>query len=165
MSACLSLAPWKGHRAAMQSQQREGACSTCRRNPNWLTKEEVSGAVAMVLAYWADELGRSEFRRDVPEIAAAVFDPNWPGTGNWPFNTAFAGQFPGMRAFVTCMADIAQLEAWVAAGVPPVASVSSDVMNGRTGTGGRNGRSGRRAPGCVRRFYGFGRCDHQRSLG
>ena len=89
--------------------------------------------VSMVLAYWADKLGRSELRYDVPAIAAAVHDRNWPGTGNWPFNTAFAGRFPGMRAFVTRMADVAQLEAWVVAGVPPVASVSSDVMNGRTG--------------------------------
>jgi len=88
--------------------------------------------VSMVLAYWADKLGRAELKLDVPAVAAAVHDRNWPGTGNWAFNTAFAGRFPGIRAIVARLADVTQLEAWVAAGVPPVASVAPDVMNGRT---------------------------------
>jgi hypothetical protein len=94
--------------------------------------------VSMVLAFWADKLGRPELKYDVPAVAAAVHDRNWPGTGNWPFNTAFAGRFPGIRAFVTRMADLAQLEGLVAAGVPPVASVAPDLLNGRTveGSGG-----------------------------
>ena len=87
--------------------------------------------VSMVLAYWAEKLGRAELQHDVPAVAAAVHDRNWPGTGNWAFNTAFAGRFPGMRAFVARMADVRQLEAWVAAGVPPVASVAPDVLNGQ----------------------------------
>ncbi len=86
--------------------------------------------VSMVLAYWAEKLGRAELKHDVPVVAAAVHDRNWPGTGNWPFNTAFAGRFPGIRAYVARLEDVAQLEAWVAAGVPPVASVAPDVMNG-----------------------------------
>jgi hypothetical protein len=85
-----------------------------------------------VLAYWAEKLGRADLKQDVPAVAASVHDRNWPGTGNWAFNTAFAGRFPGMRAFVARLADIAQLEAWVAAGVPPVASVAPDLMNGLT---------------------------------
>jgi len=94
--------------------------------------------VSMVLAYWANKLGREELKHDVPAIAAAVYDRNWPGTGNWAFNTAFAGSIPGMRAFVARLADVAQLEAWVAAGVPPVASVAPDVLNGHgiQGSGG-----------------------------
>ncbi len=87
--------------------------------------------VSMVLAYWAEKLGRAELKHDVPVVAAAVHDRNWPGTGNWPFNTAFAGRFPGIRAYVARLADVAQLEAWVAAEVPPVASVASDLMNGQ----------------------------------
>lgn len=87
--------------------------------------------VSMVLAYWAEKLGRAELKHDVPVVAAAVHDRNWPGTGNWPFNTAFAGRFPGIRAYVVRLADVAQLEAWVAAGVPPVASVDPDLLNGQ----------------------------------
>jgi hypothetical protein len=85
--------------------------------------------VSMVLTYWGEKLGRAELKLDVPVVAAAVYDRNWPGTGNWPFNTAFAGRFPGIRAYVARLADVAQLEAWVAAGVPPVASVAPDLMN------------------------------------
>ena len=58
-------------------------------------------SVSMVLSYWSMQLGRSDLNRDVPEVAAAVYDPGWPGTGNWSFNTAYAGSFPGMRAYVT----------------------------------------------------------------
>ena len=89
--------------------------------------------VSMVLGYWAEKLERADLRHDVPAVAAAVHDRNWPGTGNWSFNTAFAGSFQGMRAFVARLADAAQLEACVAAGVPPVASVSPDVLDGRAG--------------------------------
>lgn len=88
-------------------------------------------SVSMVLGYWAQVLKRPELKIDVPEVAAGVFDPGWPGTGNWPFNTAFAGKFPDMRAYVMRCRGISDLESWVASGVPPILSVSSDVLNGR----------------------------------
>ena len=88
-------------------------------------------SVSMVLAYWAEILQREELDVDVPAIARAVHDPNWPGAGNWPFNTAFAGQFTGMRAYVARLASIAELEEWVASGVPPIVSLSSGLLNGR----------------------------------
>ena len=88
-------------------------------------------SVSMVLSYWSRRLNRPELDVDVPEVAAGVFDRNWPGTGNWPFNTAFAGRFSGMQGFVTRLSDIAELEALVAGGVPPVISVSYDVLHGR----------------------------------
>jgi hypothetical protein len=88
-------------------------------------------SVSMVLAHWAAVLKRPELNIDVPEVAAGVYDKNWPGTGNWPFNTAFAGKFPGLRAYVTRLRDAADLEAWVAAGVPPVVSVSYGLLYGR----------------------------------
>jgi len=87
--------------------------------------------VTMVLAYWAEILKRPELNRDVPEVAAGVFDKNWPGTGNWPFNTAFAGQLAGMRALVTRLRDVAELENLIAAGVPPIVSVAFDFLNGK----------------------------------
>lgn len=87
--------------------------------------------VSMVLAYWSGVLKRPELDADVPQVAAGVYDRNWPGTGNWPFNTAFAGKFDGMRAYVTRLGDVAELETLVAAGIPPVLSVSYDLLYGR----------------------------------
>ncbi len=87
-------------------------------------------SVSMVLAYWAEVLQRAELDADVPAVAAGVHDRNWPGTGNWPFNMAFAGRFEGMRGCVTRLADISELEMLVAARIPPVVSVSYDLLHG-----------------------------------
>jgi hypothetical protein len=89
-------------------------------------------SLSMVLAYWSSVLQRSELNLDVPEVAGGVYDKNWPGTGNWPFNTAFAGKFHGMRAFVTRLADVTELEILVAARIPPILSVSFDRLHGTT---------------------------------
>lgn len=87
--------------------------------------------VSMVLAYWAGQLGRPELDRDVPEVVQGVQDPVWGGTGNWPFNTAFAGALPRMRAYVARLTDISELEDWVLAGVPVVVSLSYDILRGK----------------------------------
>lgn len=92
--------------------------------------------VAMVLGYWAAVLGRADLAVEVPEAARAIDDPSWGGTGNWTFNTAFAGTFEGLRACVVRFDDLAEVERWVDAGVPVVLSVSFDVLNGRSGRGG-----------------------------
>jgi len=89
-------------------------------------------AVSMVLAYWSAVLKRPELDVDAPAVAAGVFDRNWPGTGNWPFNTAFAGRFDGMRGCVTRLADIAELETLVVSRVPSIVSVSYDLLYART---------------------------------
>ena len=88
-------------------------------------------SVSMILAYWAGPLHRPELNLPVPTVARSVNDPNWPGTGNWPFNTAFAGQFDGLRAYVTRFDDLAEVEDWIAAGVPVALSVSFDLLNGK----------------------------------
>ena len=88
-------------------------------------------SVSMVMAYWAHVLKRPALDLEVPEVAAGVHDRNWPGTGNWPFNTAFVGSLPGMRAYVARLGDVADLETLVAAGVPSIASVSFDLLHGR----------------------------------
>ena len=80
---------------------------------------------------------RSNWDVGVPEVARAVYDPSWPGTGNWPFNTAFAGSLPGLRAYVARLIDVSELEDWIASGVPVVLSVSYPTLKGRGGeTGG-----------------------------
>jgi hypothetical protein len=89
-------------------------------------------SVSMVLAYWAERLKRPELDREVPEVAQGVFDPAWPGTGNWPFNTAFAGQFAGMRAYVVRLPGVRELERLVADEVPPILSVSFDLLHGKS---------------------------------
>lgn len=90
--------------------------------------------VSMVLAYWARQLQRPELDHDVPAVVSGVYDPNWSGTGNWPFNTAFAGSFPGLRAYVTRFTDVSELEDWLAAGLPVVVSVSYELLQGRPRT-------------------------------
>jgi len=87
-------------------------------------------SLSMVLAYWAKAMGRTELDLPVPTVARNVFDPGWEGTGNWVFNTAFAGQFEGMRAYVARLDDLREIEDWVAAGIPVIASVSCDLLNG-----------------------------------
>lgn len=85
-------------------------------------------SMSMVLAYWSEKLNRPELNHTVPETAAAINDDVLRGTGNWPFNTAYAGTYPGMRAYVTRLSDISELEDWIAAGVPPIISVSSYLL-------------------------------------
>jgi hypothetical protein len=87
-------------------------------------------STAMALAFWSKERNRPELDIPVPQAARAIFDRVYDGTGNWPFNTAFAGSFPGMRAYVTRLSDIRQLEDWIAAGIPPVVSCSYDLLKG-----------------------------------
>jgi hypothetical protein len=87
-------------------------------------------SVSMVLWHWANELGRPELNRDVPEVAAGVFDKNWPGTGNWPFNTAYAGAFPGMIGYVSRFNDVRELEDWIEAGFPVITSISYNLLRG-----------------------------------
>ena len=89
--------------------------------------------VSMIMTYWARQLNRPELDRDVPEIVSQVHDPNWKGTGNWAFNTAYAGSYPGMRAYVTRLSDVSELEAWIARGVPVGLSVCYNKLRGRPG--------------------------------
>jgi hypothetical protein len=82
----------------------------------------------MALAFWSKKLSRPELDLPVPDVAHAIFDPTFGGTGNWPFNTAFAGSFPGIRAYVTRFGDIRELEDWAVAGIPTIVSVSYAVL-------------------------------------
>ncbi len=88
-------------------------------------------SVAMLLAFWSEKLHRSDLLLDVPVVAAAVNDPRWPGTGNWAFNVGFAGSLPGLRAAVTRLSDISELEDWIVAGVPVAISVSYNLLRGQ----------------------------------
>ena len=65
----------------------------------------------------------------VPQVAASVYDQGFGGTGNWPFNTAFAGGFSGMRSCVTRLDDLSEVENWIAAGLPVILSTRWDCCN------------------------------------
>jgi hypothetical protein len=87
--------------------------------------------VSMLMTYWAGVLHRPDLDQDVPEVAQAVHDSQWKGTGNWPFNMAYPGSFPGIRAYVTRMSDVSELEQWTAAGLPVGLSVCYDRLRGK----------------------------------
>ncbi|GAB4012454.1 C39 family peptidase [Nocardioides ultimimeridianus] len=55
--------------------------------------------------------------------ARSTFDTRYDGTGNWPFNTAYAGQRAG-TAFVTRLRSLREAGRFIAAGIPLVVSVA-----------------------------------------
>ncbi len=85
-------------------------------------------SLSMVLSRWAENLHRPEMNLTVPQVAAKVYDESFAGTGNWPFNTAFAGSFSGMRSYVTRFDDISEVEDWIAAGIPVILSARWDWL-------------------------------------
>jgi Peptidase_C39 like family len=87
--------------------------------------------VSMLLSYWAQRLKRPELDRPVPEIANAVYDSQWQGAGNWPFNMAYAGAFPGIRAYVTRLSDVSELEDWIVQKIPVGLSLDYDRLRAK----------------------------------
>ena len=88
-------------------------------------------STSMVLAYWgvgpsAAETSWVEPGCPEPRVAHAArytFDYGFGGTGNWPFNTAFAASF-GLDAFVTRLRSLAEAELFLHQGIPLVASIA-----------------------------------------
>ena len=62
----------------------------------------------------------------VDHAARRTFDHAYQGTGNWPFNTAYAAtRMPrGSTSFVTRLRDARQAEKFIAAGIPLITSIS-----------------------------------------
>jgi len=88
--------------------------------------------VSMLLAHWSYQLGRPGLNCDVPEVVSGVFDPVWGGTGNWAFNTAYAGSFRGMRAYTTRLSDVSELEGFIARGIPVGLSLCYNRLRGKS---------------------------------
>jgi hypothetical protein len=88
--------------------------------------------VSMLLSYWSRRLKRPDLDLDVPEVVKGVFDPKWEGTGNWVFNTAYAGSLRGMRAYTTRLSDVAELENFVAQGIPVGLSLCYNRLRGKS---------------------------------
>ncbi len=89
--------------------------------------------VSMMMTYWSEQLKRPELDHDVPDIVKEVYDANWSGTGNWAFNMAYAGAYPGIRACVTRFSDVAELEDWIAAGIPVGVSLDYNRLREKDG--------------------------------
>jgi hypothetical protein len=86
--------------------------------------------ISMLLANWSAQLERPELDNDVPVVVAGVNDPKWEGTGNWVFNTAYAGSFKRMRAYTTRLTDVSELEDWIARGIPVGLSLCYNRLRG-----------------------------------
>lgn len=95
-------------------------------------------STAMVLAYWQRVMSNADFGPTAahcsavdpsypdPQVdfaAASTYDWSYDGTGNWPFNTAYAGRF-GLESFVTRLRSLTEAEQFIRAGIPLVVSVS-----------------------------------------
>jgi len=87
--------------------------------------------VSMLLSHWSYQLGRPGLNCDVPEVVNGVFDPVWGGTGNWVFNTAYAGSFRGLRAYTIRLSDVSELEAFIAHGIPVGLSLCYNRLRGK----------------------------------
>jgi len=59
----------------------------------------------------------------VDHAARMTYDADYAGTGNWPFNTAYAASQTG-HAFVTRLRSLREAERFIAAGIPLVASIA-----------------------------------------
>jgi hypothetical protein len=102
----------------------------------------------MVVEYWgrgpsADDLTWVDPSYADPSVdfaARSTYDPAYRGTGNWPFNTAYAARY-GLEAFVTQLRSLSEAEQFVRAGIPLVASIASrpGELDGFLFSGGTNG--------------------------
>jgi hypothetical protein len=89
-------------------------------------------STAMVIAYWgtgptAEDLAWVDPVFPDPWVAHAArytYDLAYDGTGNWPFNTAYAACF-GLDAFVTRLDSLREAELFLQAGIPLVAAIAA----------------------------------------
>lgn len=88
-------------------------------------------SLSMVMAYWAGKTGEGKLDQPVPTVVQGTYDAVYEGTGNWPFNTAYASSF-GLVASVNRFSSLGQVERWVASGVPVIASIKWDNRDSET---------------------------------
>jgi hypothetical protein len=102
----------------------------------------------MVIEYWGRGPGEAELAwlepgavdPSIDHAARSSYDNAYRGTGNWPFNTAYAARF-GLDAFVTQLRSLTEAEQLIRAGIPLVASIASNPgeLRGFLFDGGTNG--------------------------
>ncbi len=97
-------------------------------------------STAMVLRFWgtgptATDLtafpGAGHTDGEVDDAARHVFDWQYDGAGNWPFNTAYATAFAAPKGaidgFATRLRSLAEAECFIAAGIPLIASINGKL--------------------------------------
>ena len=72
-------------------------------------------STAMIVSYWTDYTGPCSDA--VYAAVNGIYDWVYDGTGNWPFNAAYAGNY-GLQGSVRRFASMNEIEYWVAQGVP-----------------------------------------------
>jgi hypothetical protein len=103
-------------------------------------------ATEMVVEYWGRRPSESQMSwipgdyvdRTVDYAARNTYDYSYEGTGNWPFNTAYAAEF-GLRGHITRLHSLNELEDYVARGIPVITSQSfraDELDNAGYGTSG-----------------------------
>jgi hypothetical protein len=88
-------------------------------------------STTMVLAYYKRLPSRAAYAwvnrsytdRVVDHVARMTYDYGYDGTGNWPFNTAYAAKRTG-HAFVTRFQSLRGVERFIRAGIPVVTSLT-----------------------------------------
>ncbi|WP_406673271.1 C39 family peptidase [Nonomuraea sp. N2-4H] len=88
-------------------------------------------STTMVMGYWGVRpseqdtawVSGSDPNPEVDHAARYTYDHAYKGTGNWPFNTAYAGRY-GLDGFVTRLRSLTELERLISAGVPVITSQS-----------------------------------------
>ena len=92
-------------------------------------------STAMILRYWgtgpdaaalAAFPGSDHVDGQVDHAARYVYDYNYDGAGNWPYNTAYATTYE-LDGFVTRLRSLAEAERFIAAGIPLVASINGKL--------------------------------------
>jgi hypothetical protein len=93
----------------------------------------------MVAEYWGKHPKKSDMSwipdgyvdPTVAYAARHTFDYAYDGTGNWPFNTAYAASL-GLRGHVTRLHSLNELESYIARGIPVITSQSflADELDG-----------------------------------
>jgi hypothetical protein len=73
-------------------------------------------STTMILQYWQQKTGRT-LADPVPQAARAIWDAQYSGSGNWPFNTAYASS-KGLSAKIIRLGSLAEAEHYIAAGQP-----------------------------------------------
>ncbi|WP_164007821.1 peptidase C39 family protein [Pyxidicoccus trucidator] len=83
-------------------------------------------STTMLLDYWGQKLGRPELHTTVPAAADRTYDWAYEGTGNWPFNTAYASAMGGgaLHGMVLRLDSFTQVERLIAAGIPVIISIA-----------------------------------------
>lgn len=90
-------------------------------------------STSMLLAYWGTgptprqyAWVDDDYRQPWVDYAARhTYAWGYDGTGDWPFNTAYAGSF-GLDSFVTRLRSLREAELFIRAGIPLVVSIGFD---------------------------------------